>query len=372
MQHPITLSIFFPAYNEEANIREAVEKAIRIVEDSPYIREYEIIVVDDGSTDNTEREVKRLMERHPGVRLIAHPENMGYGAALKSGIAAARMEYVFFTDADLQFDLVELQNLLVHIPQNDVVVGYRAPRRDPLMRLVNAKGWNMLNRMLFGLRVTDIDSAFKLFRREVVQALPLRSQGAMVSAEMLIRLVRQGFAIKEIPVSHAPRRAGSPTGAKLSVIVRAFREMVGLYRGDLGLVGNKEVFKFMTVGAINTALDAAVYVLLTRFVGLGPTPVAAKFFSFMTGTVTSLFLNRAWTFGITERLTMREVGRFYATVSANLLLNLGLMYFFVHTVGLYDLVALALTTVCTFAFSYVVSKWWVFRTAPRRDMVQTV
>lgn len=372
MPMPITLSIFFPAYNEEENIREAVEKAVRVVGDSPYIRDYEIIVVDDGSTDNTRTIVNRLAERYPAVRLIAHPHNMGYGAALKSGIRAATMDYVFFTDADLQFDLLELQHLLLHIPANDVVVGYRAPRRDPFMRLVNAKGWNVLNRLLFGLHIIDIDSAFKLFKREVVQSIPLQSEGAMVSAEMLIRLVRQGVKIKEIPVSHAPRRAGSPTGAKLSVIARAFREMVGLYRGELGLVGHKEVLKFMTVGAINTTLDVAVYLLLTRFMGLGPTPTAAKFFSFMTGTVTSLFLNRAWTFGITDKLTMREVGRFYTTVSANLVLNVSLMYFFVHMVGLYDLVALALTTGSTFAMSYALSKWWVFSPTSRRKVAQPV
>ncbi len=371
MQRHISLSIFFPAYNEEANIRETVEKAIRVVEDSPYITEYEIIVVDDGSTDRTAFEVQALERRYKTVRLISHGTNRGYGAALKSGIAAARMDYVFFTDADLQFDLIELQNLLVHISSYDVVIGYRAPRRDPFMRLINARGWNMLNQLLFGLRIIDIDSAFKLFRREVVQSLPLKSNGAMVSAEMLIRILRSGYSIKEIPVSHAPRRAGSPTGAKLSVIVRALREMIQLYQGDLGLVGHKEVLKFTVVGVINTLLDAAVYIFLTRFMGMGPTPVAAKFFSFMSGTITSLFLNRAWTFGIRERLRMREVGRFYLTASANVVLNLSLMYFFVHGLQLYDLVALALTTALTFTFSFAVSKWWVFRLTPR-DAVQPI
>ncbi len=371
MQRHISLSIFFPAYNEEANIREAVEKAVRVVEDSPYITDYEIIVVDDGSTDRTAEYVRALEQRYPAVRLVSHQKNRGYGAALKSGIAAARMEYVFFTDADLQFDLVELQNLLVHIPVCDVVVGYRAPRRDPFMRLVNARGWNLLNQLLFGLHIIDIDSAFKLFRRDVIQSLPLKSNGAMVSAEMLIRLQRAGYSVKEIPVSHAPRRAGSPTGAKVSVIVRALREMIQLYRGELGAVGHKEALKFTAVGVINTLLDATVYIFLTRFFGMGPTPVAAKFFSFMSGTITSLFLNRSWTFGIRSGITMREIARFYITVSANLVLNLSLMYFFVHGLLLYDLAALALTTVLTFTFSFAVSKWWVFRPA-QRDAIQPI
>lgn len=229
---PLSLSIFFPAYNEEANIRETVESAVRAAEDSPLVGHYEVIVVDDGSRDGTARAVRLLAERHRAVRLVSHGENRGYGAALRSGFAAARMDYVFFTDADLQFDLGELDRLLLHAPRYDVVVGYRAPRRDPFMRLVNARAWSWLNRLLFGLAVADIDAAFKLFRADVIKRLPLRSRGAMISAELLIRLLRRGQEIKEVPVTHAPRRAGAPTGAKLSVILRALSEMAALY-GEL-------------------------------------------------------------------------------------------------------------------------------------------
>src|SRR4029077_5194980 len=138
----------------------------------------------------------------------------GYGAALKTGMREAAMDYVFFTDADLQFDILELQNLLVHVSQYPVVIGYRAPRKDPFMRLLNARGWKLLNRLPFGLKVRDIDCAFKLFKRSELQCLRLRSQGAMISAETLIRPSRKKVAIKEVPVSHLPRVAGSPTGAK--------------------------------------------------------------------------------------------------------------------------------------------------------------
>ena len=159
---------------------------------------------------------------------------MGYGSALKTGIKAAKLDYIFFTDADLQFDIIELQNLLVHADSYPVVIGYRAPRQDPAMRLLNARVWNFLNRTLFGLKVRDIDCAFKIFKRTEVQSLTLRSKGAMISAEILIRLSRRKVAIKEVPVSHLPRVAGSPTGAKPAVIARAFGEMVRLYRGELG------------------------------------------------------------------------------------------------------------------------------------------
>lgn len=358
---PISLSIFFPAYNEEANIALAVEKTLRVVEDSPYVRDYEIIVVNDGSKDRTREVAERLARTHSHVRLVNHERNMGYGAALRTGLTEATKDYVFFTDADLQFDILELQNLLVHIPNHDAVIGYRAPRRDPMMRLINAWGWNLLNRAFFGLRIMDIDCAFKLFRRDKVQSLPLKSRGAMISAETLIRLTRSGAKVKEIPVSHLPRLYGSPTGAKPSVILRAFREMVSLYRGDLGAVTHKQALKFTTVGVLNTTIDLIGYFLLTRFFGFGSIPTAAKFFSFMLGTISSLFLNRAWTFGISERLTFTEVLRFYTVVSVSMTLNVSLMYLFVHVVGFHDLIAVGATTLMTFGANFALSKLWVFR-----------
>ena len=365
---PISLSIFFPAYNEEDNIREAVEEAVRVASSSPYVRDFEVIVVNDGSSDHTLALARELAARHGAVRVVDHISNRGYGAALKSGIAAATKEYIFFTDADLQFDIVELQNLLVHLDSFDVVVGYRAPRRDPLMRLLNAKGWNLLNRLLFGLRVRDIDCAFKVFRRELVQELPLSSRGAMLSAEILIRLSRSGAAIKEVPVSHLPRRAGSPTGAKPSVIMRALSEMMQLYFGELGAPTQKEVLRFMSVGVVNTLLDATAYIALTRgTVVFSHHLVAAKFFSFLLGTVSSLLLNRSLTFGLTGRLSAGEVVRFYAVTSLGILINVEVMNVLVGA-GMYDLLALVLTTAVTFGFNFLLSKFWVFKSEPEREL----
>ena len=185
----------------------------------------------------------------------------------------------------------------------------------------------------FGLEARDIDCAFKLFKREVVQFLPLQATGAMVSAETLIRLRRAGVQIKEVPVTHLPRAAGSPTGAKLSVIARAFREMLMLYGGELGLEVNKEVLKFITVGVINTMLDAVAYVFFTRvLIIFEAQPVAAKFFSFLVGTISSLFLNRYWTFGVRTPMRFIEVVRFYATVSVSLGANVGTMYVLVNSI----------------------------------------
>ena len=361
MSRPITLSIFFPTYNEEENIRETIQRTTRVAEESPYIGEYEIIIVNDGSSDGTREISEELARTNPAVRVINHVRNSGYGAALKTGIAAARMDYVFFTDADLQFDIVELQNLLVHLAHYPVVIGYRAPRRDSTMRLMNAWGWNALNRILFGLRVRDIDCAFKLFKRDAVQSIRLQSKGAMISAETLIRLARKKIPVKEVPVSHLPRKAGNPTGAKPSVILRAFTEMIELYRGELGSVTHKEAMKFMSVGVVNTFLDAAVYVLLTReTLAFADHFTAAKFLSFMVGTVSSLVLNRYWTFGLRTRLTWGEVVRFYAMTSVSLTLNVAAMNALV-SLGMYDLVALAVTTLFTFTINFTLSKVWVFK-----------
>jgi putative flippase GtrA len=370
MTKPINLSIFFPVYNEEENIREAILRTIRVVEDSPYIDEYEILVVNDGSTDESERIALLMAKIFPQVRVVDHPKNKGYGEALKTGIARSRMDYVFFTDADLQFDIVELQNLLVHLDTYPVVIGYRSPRRDPFMRLLNAWGWNKLNRLLFGLKVRDIDCAFKIFRRKDVQGLDLRSKSAMISAETLIRLSRSGIAIKEVPVSHLPRTAGSPTGAKPSVILRALKEMLELYRGDLGLATQKEALRFMSVGVINTLLDVAAYIVLTRATGyFADHLTVAKFLSFLAGTVSSLTLNRTWTFGMRTRLTLGEVLRFYAMTSVSLALNVALMSALVG-MGMYDLYALSLTTVFTFAANFTLSKFWVFKRPEPRAITE--
>jgi putative flippase GtrA len=317
--------------------------------------------VNDGSTDETGSIAESIARAQPRVRVVTHEHNKGYGEALKTGLRAARMDYVFFTDADLQFDIKELQNLLVHLREHAAVIGYRAPRQDAFMRLVNAWVWNKLNRLLFGLKIRDIDCAFKLFRRNLVQNLKLESSGAMISAELLIRLVRSKASIKQVPVSHLPRSAGSPTGAKPAVILRALKEMVQLYRGSLGLVSQKEAVRFMVVGVVNTLIDMVVYVLLTRsIVFFAAYLTMAKFLSFFAGTVSSLYLNRTWTFKVTERLTPAEILRFYTTAAVSMSVNVAMMHLFLR-MGVYDLYALVLTTIVTFGVNFALSKFWVFK-----------
>ena len=213
-----SLSVVFPAFNESANIQHTVESTRRVL--SAVAEEWEIVVVNDGSRDQTGLICDDLANQYPEVRVVHHITNKGYGAALKSGILAARSGLVFFSDSDGQFDLAELPNLLAWTEHYDIVAGYRAKREDPAHRLLNAWGWNMLVRMLLGIRVRDIDCAFKVFRREVFDRIQIYSVGAMVNTEVLAQATRFGMKIKEVPVTHFPRRFGKSTGANFNVILK--------------------------------------------------------------------------------------------------------------------------------------------------------
>jgi glycosyltransferase involved in cell wall biosynthesis len=221
-----SLSMSFPAYNEAANVGAAIEDALRVA--SGLTDDLEIIVVDDGSADRTADVVREYAARYPQVRLIEHVVNQGYGAAVYDGLVAGTKDWAFFTDSDLQFVMDDLERLWALREQADLIIGYRAPRRDPFVRKLNGFGWTWLTNVLFGYVSRDVDCAFKLIRREVVDAVAPRvaSRGATLSAEFLARAKRRGFRFKEVPVTHRPRVAGSQTGAKLDVILRAFREML--------------------------------------------------------------------------------------------------------------------------------------------------
>ena len=222
-----TISVVFPAYNEAENIERTVQQAVHFLE--TVFSDWEVIVVDDGSRDGMGEIADRLARQDQRLKIVHHPVNKGYGAALKSGIQAASKNLIFFCDSDLQFHMNELMLLLMWIEQYDVVIGYRSERRDALYRKLNAFGWKMLVRLLLGLKVKDIDCAFKLFRSEVFRAIKIDAVGAMVNTDILVQTVRLGFKIKEVPVTHFPRRYGRQTGANFRVVLKAFRELLRLY-----------------------------------------------------------------------------------------------------------------------------------------------
>lgn len=223
-----SLSFFFPAYNEETNVEKMLEAGLRIL---PEVAEtWEIIPVNDGSRDKTKEILEKWAKERPEIRPIHHETNQGYGAALISGFRASRFEWIFFTDGDRQFDLREITLLLEQRGEGDLILGYRKNRRDPLHRKINAWLWGFLVKNLFGFRVRDVDCAFKLIHRKVLENIELTAKGAMVSTELLARAHRRGFRFIEVGVTHHPRQAGTQTGANLKVILRAFQELFKLYR----------------------------------------------------------------------------------------------------------------------------------------------
>lgn len=218
------LSVVLPAYNEEGTLDATLAQVIAYLDRA--FPDHEVIVVDDGSADATALIAARWAARHPRLRLLRHPVNRGYGAALRTGFAAARGRLIFFMDADGQFDIRDLERLLPRLEGHDGVLGYRLRRRDPWYRVANAAGWNLLVRLLLGLPYRDIDCAFKLFRREALRAVALESEGAAINAELLARLHAAGFRLTQVGVRHFPRRAGSPTGARPAVVLRAVGELL--------------------------------------------------------------------------------------------------------------------------------------------------
>jgi glycosyltransferase involved in cell wall biosynthesis len=220
----LSLSVVIPAYNEEPNVAEALRRTSAVCE--TLNRDYEIILVNDGSRDRTGEIAKGMLGKIPNLRVVENNPNRGYGGALKTGFYAAVMDLIVFEPSDNQFDFNQVHQMLDQISNADIVTGYRANDADPFMRRVNRYGWNFLVRLFFGNMTRDVDCGFKLFRREILQHVTLNSDGAMVDTELLAGAKARGYRIVDVPLKHLPRTAGSPTGANIRVILRAFRDLV--------------------------------------------------------------------------------------------------------------------------------------------------
>jgi glycosyltransferase involved in cell wall biosynthesis len=218
-----SLSVVLPAYNEE----QAIISTVTAIHDTltTWGLDFEIIVVNDGSTDRTGDLLKTLTTFAPHVRLVNHPVNQGYVAALVSGFEAASKDLTFFMDSDGQFTIEDLADFFAFIDDYEAVIGYRLVRQDTWTRKLNAWGWKWLIRLVLGVKVRDIDCAFKLLHTDFLRAHPLETRGAMINAELLDTLTRSGGTYREIGVHHLPRAGGRATGANLKVITRAFREL---------------------------------------------------------------------------------------------------------------------------------------------------
>ncbi|TKJ37166.1 MAG: cell wall biosynthesis glycosyltransferase [Planctomycetes bacterium B3_Pla] len=222
----VSISVFFPCYNEQENVGRTIEKALAVLEKLG--ADFEVIIIDDGSTDDTGRIADDIAGRDNRVRVVHHERNLGYGAALQSGFKAATNELVFYTDGDGQFDISEMPPLLELMEQHDIVTCYRLNRRDSVIRKINGWCWTKLVCLLFGLKIRDIDCAFKLYKREIFDNIELSSTGALIDTEILARAARKGYSMTQKGVHHYPRTAGAQSGANIRVILRAFKELLVL------------------------------------------------------------------------------------------------------------------------------------------------
>lgn len=223
-----SLTIFFPAYNEAKNIESVLNDALKY---APKVAKvFEILVVDDGSTDATSEKVLALAKKFKHIRLIKHAVNKGYGSAVKTGLKSAKYEWIFFTDSDGQFSFSELPHFVSLQNKADVIVGRRLKRRDPILRIILAqfllKYWNFL---FFGLWMKDVDCAYKLIPAKFIGKINLITESAITVTELMVRLKKMGATIYETPITHYPRKHGLQTGSNPKVIYRAFIESFKLW-----------------------------------------------------------------------------------------------------------------------------------------------
>lgn len=225
------LSVFFPAYNEEANLENTVSKAVAVLD--KIADKWEIIIVNDGSKDKTLEVAQKLAKKEARIRVINHQVNKGYGASLKSGFYNSKYDWIAFTDSDGQFDFSEIGNLIEkqRLTNPGLVIGYYLDRKVSNWVKFTSRVWEITVSVLFGLKVKDIDCGFKLIARKVFTKIPKleAERGAFISSELLIKAKKAGFKIAEVGVHHYPRQAGSPTGRRLNVIIKSFLDLFKLW-----------------------------------------------------------------------------------------------------------------------------------------------
>lgn len=223
------LSIFFPFWNEEKNIEKVVTNAIPVAE--KIADKWEIIMIDDGSSDKTLDIARKLAKKDIRLKVVYHKPNRGYGAALKEGFSNAKYDFIVFTDGDGQFDFSESYKFIEKIDKADMVIGYRKQRKDHPFRhflMILLKFWDFI---FFGFYFKDIDCGFKMFKKESLKKItPLESEGAMITTEILAKAKRAKLKIAQVHVKHYPRIYGNQSGGNLRVIIRAIRESFSLWK----------------------------------------------------------------------------------------------------------------------------------------------
>lgn len=225
-----SISVFFPCHNEAENVERVIGNALEYL---PSVADdFEVIIVNDGSTDDTAALAGAIGENDPRVRVVSHPTNLGYGRALRTGFESATGDLIFCADGDGQFSLEDLPAVVDALDEHGFVLGYRINRADPFYRRLNAWLWGLSVRLLLGFRVRDLDCGFKLYRREAVPVDDFISgRGAAISAELIARALRGGHSFTQVGVTHYPRQAGVQSGNSPRVIVNSFLDIIQLWRG---------------------------------------------------------------------------------------------------------------------------------------------
>lgn len=226
-----SLSVFFPAFNDEKTIPQLIKKAARLL--PKLASDFEIIIVNDGSKDNTAAVLARLKKEMPFLRVVTHPVNKGYGAALKSGFKNARKDFIFYTDGDGQYDVNELKNLVAEMRNGvDVVNGYKINRADNLLRKICGDAYSRLTKVVFGLKIKDVDCDFRLIRKKVIKKITLKKDSGAICLELVKKIQNAGFKIVEVPVHHYPRICGHSTFFNPLNILKTFKEDFSLLAID--------------------------------------------------------------------------------------------------------------------------------------------
>jgi glycosyltransferase involved in cell wall biosynthesis len=224
-----SLSVFFPAYNDAPSLPPLIAKTFAVLDE--FVEDFEVIVVNDGSADDTGAVLEELRVQYgPRLRVITHPENRGYGGALRTGFTEATKDFIFYTDGDGQYDVGDLPALLGAMqPHVGLVNGYKIARQDPWHRKVIGAVYNQFARFLFGVRLRDIDCDFRLFRRALLEEKPLRSSSGTICVELVKLLERSGMDVVELPVGHYPRLHGRSQFFRVKSLAITFVQLCRLY-----------------------------------------------------------------------------------------------------------------------------------------------
>mgnify|MGYP001597354491 CR=1 FL=1 len=296
------VSAFFPAYNEEGNIENVVRTAVNVL--SQHADNYEIIVVDDGSSDKTAEIVRNLSKENDKIRVVSHKKNMGYGMALRTGFKSCRYEWIVFTDSDGQFNFSEFPNFIKEQERTkaDLVIGYYIKRKVSPVRKMNSRFWQLLIWILLGLKVRDIDCGFKFIRKKVIDSMVLTSErGAFISTEFLVKAKEKKFKIVEIPASHYPRKAGQATGASLKVILSSFWDLYKI---------KKTFIRFFFVGATSSLMSILLFNL---FFALKLSFTLSLLFSLLSSIIYNFSMNKYLTFSAGKGMLKEQIWK-YAVV----------------------------------------------------------